>query len=144
MTEDHKLRFYFLSDFRESRASDVPGIVEELKSAEANGDSTRLGTAVRSALDELRGTTPVAIVVASDGINTEGPGLSDAAAYARRKGVPLFFVGIGSDRSGSRSLKISDLEVEDSVFVNDVVHFRFKLTANGFQGKNGGHRLDAK
>ena len=76
----------------------MPGIIAELKSAEARGDSTRLGTAVRSALDDLRGTTPAAIVVASDGTNTEGPGLTDAAAYARRNGVPLFLVGIGSDR----------------------------------------------
>ena len=76
----------------------------------------------------------MAIVVASDGINTEGPGLSDAAAYARRKGVPLFFVGIGSDRPAP-GLRLSDLEVEESVFVNDVVHFRFRLTANGFQGQ---------
>ena len=137
LADDHKLRFYFLSDFRKSRRDDVPGIIEELKSAEANGDSTRLGTAVRSALDELRGTTPAAVVVASDGINTEGPGLLDAAVYARHQGVPMFLVGIGSDRP-ARSLTLSDLEVEDTVFVNDFVQFRFKLTANGFQGKNVG------
>ena len=137
LAEDHKLRFYFLSDFRKSRRDDVPGIIDELKSAEANGDSTRLGTAVRSALDELRGTTPAAIVVTSDGINTEGPGLLDAAVYARHQGVPMFLVGIGSDRA-AHSLTLSDLEVEDTVFVNDLVQFRFKLTANGFQGKTVG------
>ncbi len=112
----------------------MPGILEELKAAEANGDSTRLGSAIRGALDELRGTTPVAIVLATDGINTEGPGLLDAAAYARRKGVPLLLIGVGSDRP-ARDLKLSDLEVEDVVFVNDLVHFRFKLTASGFAGK---------
>ncbi len=119
---------------KESRRTDVPGIVEELKAAEANGDSTRLGAAIRGALDELRGTTPAAIVLATDGINTEGPGLLDAAAYARRKGVPLLLIGVGSDRP-ARDLKLSDLEVEDVVFVNDLVHFRFKLTAQGFAGK---------
>ncbi len=137
LAEDHKLRFYFLSDFRKSRRDDVPGIVAELKSAEATGDSTRLGTAVRAAMDELRGTTPAAVVVASDGINTEGPGLLDAAAYVRHQGVPMFLVGIGSDHA-ARSLTLSDLEVEDTVFVNDLVQFRFRLTANGFQGKTVG------
>ena len=137
LAEDHKLRFYFLSDFRKSRRDDVPGIIEELKTSDANGDSTRLGTAVRSALDELRGTTPAAIVVTSDGINTEGPGLLDAAVYARHQGVPMFLVGIGSDHA-ARSLTLSDLEVEDTVFVNDLVQFRFKLAANGFQGKTVG------
>ncbi len=137
LAEDHKLRFYFLSDFRKSRRDDVPGITEELKSAEAKGDSTRLGAAVRAALDELRGTTPAAVVVASDGINTEGPSLLDAAVYARHQGVPMFLVAIGSDHA-ARSLTLSDLEVEDTVFVNDLVQFRFKLTANGFQGKTIG------
>jgi hypothetical protein len=132
--ESHKLRFYYLSDMKESRGASVPGILAELKAAEAKGDSTRLGSAIRAALDELRGTTPVAIVLATDGINTEGPGLLDAAAYARRKGVPLVFIGVGSDRP-ARDLKLSDLEVEDVVFVNDLVHFRFKLTAAGFTGK---------
>ncbi len=135
--EDHKLRFYFLSDLREGRAADVPGMVAELKAAEAKGDSTRLGTAIRAALDDLRGTTPVAVVLATDGINTEGPGLLEAAVYAHRKGVPLFLVGIGSDHP-ARDLKLSDLEVEETVFVNDLVPFRFKLTANGFQGKTVG------
>ncbi len=134
LAESHKLRFYYLSEMKESRRTDVPGIVEELKAAEANGDSTRLGSAVRGALEELRGTTPVAIVLATDGINTDGPGLLDAAAYARRRGVPLLLIGVGSDRP-ARYLKLSDLEVEDVVFVNDVVHFRFKLTAAGFAGK---------
>ncbi|MGO9113196.1 MAG: hypothetical protein ACLP9L_28515, partial [Thermoguttaceae bacterium] len=80
------------------------------------------------------GTTPAAIVLATDGINTEGPGLLDAASYARRKGVPLLLIGVGSDRP-ARDLKLSDLEVEDVVFVNDLVHFRCKLTASGFAGK---------
>ncbi len=134
LADSHKLRFYYLSDMKESRLTDVPGILEELKAAEPKGDSTRLGSAIRGALDELRGTTPVAIVLVTDGINTEGPGLLDAATYARRKGVPLLLIGVGSDRP-VRDLKLSDLEVEDVVFVNDLVHFRFKLTAQGFAGK---------
>jgi len=134
LVESHKLRFYYLSDMKASQRTGVPGILEELRSAEANGDSTRLGSAIHGALDELRGTPPVAIVLATDGINTEGPGLLDAATYARRKGVPLLFIGVGSDLP-ARDLRLSDLEVEDVVFVNDLVHFRFKLTGSGFAGK---------
>ena len=134
LAEDHKLRFYFLTGMKESRRADVPAIVEELHSAEPAGDSTRLGAAVRTVLDELRGTTPAAIVLFTDGINTEGPSLADAAAYARRKGVPLLIVGLGSDQP-IRDLALSDLLVDDVVFINDVVPFRFKLVGTGFQGK---------
>ena len=46
-------------------------------------------------------------------------------------------MGVGSDRV-ARQLSLSDLEVEETVFVNDLVHFRFKLTANGYVGKTIG------
>ena len=42
-------------------------------------------------------------------------------------------VGIGSDRP-ARDLKLSDLLVDDVVFVNDIVNFQFKLTASGLAG----------
>ena len=134
MAESHKLRFYYLSGMKEGKRTDVPGILKQLKTSEANGDSTRLGSAIHSALDELRGTTPAAIVLATDGINTEGPDLLDAARYARRKGVPLLVIGVGGEHP-ARDLKLSDLEVEDLVFANDLLQFRFKLTAQDFAGK---------
>ena len=134
LAENYKLRFYFLTGVRASRRPDVSGIVDELKTSEPAGDSTRLGAAVRTVLDELRGTAPAAIVLVTDGINNEGPSLADAAVYSRRKGVPLFLVGLGSDQP-IRDLKLSDLLVDDVVFVNDIVNFRFKLSGTGFQGK---------
>lgn len=134
LAENYKLRFTYLTGVKASRRPDVPGIVGELKGAEPAGDSTRLGAAVRTVLDELRGTAPAAIVLVTDGINTEGPSLADAAVYARRKGVPLFLIGLGSDQP-IRDLKLSDLLVDDVVFVNDIVSFRFKISGTGFQGK---------
>ena len=47
--------------------------------------------------------------------------------------MPLFLIGLGSDQP-VRDLKLSDLLVDDVVFVNDIVNFQFKLTAAGFQG----------
>ena len=89
---------------------------------------------MRAVLDQLRGTSPAAIIVLSDGINTDGPSLAEAAEYARRRGVPLFFIGTGSDQP-VRDLKLSDLMVDDVVFVNDVVHFECRLTASGYEGR---------
>jgi hypothetical protein len=134
LAENYKLRFYFLSGVQPSRRSDVPGIVEELAAREPLGQTTRLGAAVRAVLDQLRGSTPAAVVLVTDGINTEGPSLADAAAYARRRGVPLFFVAVGSEQP-ARDLRLSDLVVDDVVFVNDVVPFRFRLTGTGLAGK---------
>ena len=87
-------------------------------------------------MDDLRGTTPAGIVLLTDGINTDGPPLADAAEYARRRGVPLFLVGLGSEQP-VRDLKLSDLLVDDVVFVDDVVNFECKLSASGFEGPRG-------
>ena len=134
IADGHKLRVYFLTGARPSRQQDIPGIVEEIRSVVPTGERTRLGGGMRTVLDELRGTTPAGIVLLSDGINTDGPPLADAAEYARRRGVPLFLIGLGSQQP-VRDLKLSDLLVDDVVFVDDVVNFECKLSASGFQGR---------
>jgi hypothetical protein len=134
VADGHKLRVYFLTGARASRRQDVPGIVEEVRSTAPTGESSRLGAGIRTALDTLRGATPAAVVVLTDGVNTDGPSLTDAAEYARRRGVPLYFVGFGGDRP-VRDLKLFDLMVDDVVFVDDVVTFECKLSAAGFEGR---------
>jgi hypothetical protein len=134
IADGHRLQVYYLTGVRPSRREDVAGMVKEIRSAAPTGDRTRLGAGVRAVLDELRGTAPAGLVLLTDGINTDGPPLADAAEYARRRGVPLFPIGLGSQQP-LRELKLSDLLVEDVVFVNDVVTFDCRLTASGFQGQ---------
>ena len=134
IAEGHRLQVYYLTGARASRHEDVPGVIKEIRSAVPGGERTRLGAGVRAVLDELRGTSPAGLVLLSDGINTDGPPLADAAEYARRRGVPLFTIGLGSQQP-LRELKLSDLLVDDVVFVDDVVSFECRLTASGFQGK---------
>jgi hypothetical protein len=133
LAEEYKLRVYFLTAVRLSRQPDVRGVAEEIKSMKPGGETSRIGSAVRAVIDDLRGAMPAAIVILSDGINTEGPSLGDAAAYAQRRGVPLFCIGFGGNQP-VRDLKLSDLLVDDVVFVDDVVNFECKLSATGFQG----------
>jgi len=136
IAEDYKLRVYFLEDsvrgVRPSEATGVEELVEEIQGIEKPSvGSTRLGAGVRTVLDELRGTAPAAIVLFSDGINTDGPTLAEV--LARRKSVPLLAVGVGSDQP-VKDLKLSDVLVDPVVFVNDVVNFELKLSGTGFQG----------
>ncbi len=133
----YKLRLYLLEDSAAGVGQGYSGEIDVLLRALVSAEepivsSTRLGAAVGSVLDELRGAVPAAIVLLSDGINTDGPPLAAAAAAARRRGVPMFTVGIGSDEP-LRDLKLSDLLVDDVVFLNDVVHFELRLTATGFE-----------
>jgi hypothetical protein len=134
IADGRKLRTFFVAGTRASQRHDVSGIVEELRSMTPTGESTRLGTGVRTALDTLRGAPPAAVVLLTDGINTDGPSLAEAAEYARRRGTPLYFIGFGSDRP-VRDLKLYDLMVDDVVFVDDVVNFDCKLSGAGFEGR---------
>jgi len=131
---DYKLRVYYVTGARPAGSNEVDRLLAEIRSLEPAGQTSRLGTAIRAVLDDLRGTAPAAIVLLSDGINTDGPGLAEGAVHALRKGVPLFTVGLGKEEP-IRDLKLSDLLVEELVFLNDVVYFEAKLTGAGFEGR---------
>jgi hypothetical protein len=133
LSGEYKLRVYFLSGPRLGSQSEPAGVVEEIKSLNPSGEISRIGAAVGGILGDLRAAMPAAIVVLSDGINTAGPSLADAARKARHRGVPLFYIGLGSSQP-VRDLKLSDLMVDDVVFVNDIVSFECQLSAAGLQG----------
>lgn len=99
--------------------------------AAAAHDSSQLGTAVRQVLNDFRGSSLAALIMLTDGVTTEGEDLGSAARYAAQMGVPLFFVGIG-DAHETRDLFLHDLQVEDSVYVNDRLVFELRLTAAGY------------
>ena len=110
---------------------EVASLTESLGRIQATGESSRLGTAVREILDRQRGRPTAAMIVLTDGVTTAGPSIGDVSRYTRRKGIPLHIIGIG-DAKSLRDVQISDLLVERVVFVDDLVHFDFKLRASGF------------
>lgn len=131
---DHKLRLYYTTDATRVQAGEPEPLVQDLMTREAEGESTQLGRALRAVYDDLRGMPPAAVVVLTDGINTQGPSLDDAAEWSVRKGVPLFFVGLG-DQKPIRDVQLTDLLVEDLVFVGDMVQFEFRVAGTGFDGE---------
>ena len=135
LEKDYKLRLYFLANSARGHPGEIDDLKSELIKLEPSGDSTRLGVGVRTVLNDLRGTPPTAIVLLSDGVTTEGETLAEAAQYAQRKNVPLYTIGLGSE-TPVRNLRLSDLLVDEVVFVDDVVNFEFKLTATGLEGRN--------
>ncbi len=129
-----RLRVYALSDAARAITGSQAEILTAIEQLAADGASTRLGEGLRQVLNDLRGTPPAALVVLTDGINTAGEPLAEAAAYAQRKGVPLFAVALGNDEP-LHDLRLHDLLVDEVVFVDDVVNFEFKLTATGYRGE---------
>lgn len=131
LLDRYKLRVYYLTGPRLSPGADLQGLLEELRTTEPRGKTSPLGNALRTVLADLRASQPAAVLILSDGITTEGPSLGEAAAYA---GVPLHLIGLGDDRP-ERDLKLTDLLVDEVVFVGDVVYFEAKLSAVGYRGR---------
>lgn len=132
--ERYKLKVYFVAAAARQASGEGEELLKEITQLEPGGSSSRLGLGVRTVLNDLRGTPPAALIFLTDGITTEGESLSEAAAYARRKNVPLFTIGLGSQEP-IKNLKLSDLLVDEVVFVDDYVNFEFKLTGTGFSGR---------
>jgi hypothetical protein len=136
LQKQHKVKLYLLSTSARPLAEvdtpdDIAPAIDRLKKVEAIGSQSRLGAGVRQVLTELRGVAPTAILVLTDGQTTEGEGLAKAAEFAARKGVPLYTVGLG-DPEPARDLELTDLLVDDVVFVDDLVRFQAKLLSRGF------------
>ena len=139
LQKKHRVRLYLVSTAARPFASidkpdDVAPALARLKKVEAGGDQSRLGSGVRQVLTELRGVPPTAIVLLTDGQTTEGETIARAADFAARKGVPLYPIGLG-DPEAPRDLELSELLVDDVVFIDDLVRFQPKLTSKGYAGQ---------
>jgi hypothetical protein len=139
LEKDYRVRIYHVANSAQPLADvgqpgDVEAAAAKLRTLDAAGTQTRLGDGVRQVLTELRGAPPSAIVLLSDGQTTEGESLSKSAELAKRKDVPIFAVGLGSPEP-ARDLELTELLVDDVVFVDDAVRFQAKLSAKGFQGQ---------
>ncbi len=133
-SQHYKLRLYRVA--AAARLLELgPDPQKTLRPLQAQGNASRLGDALLAVLEQLRGNPPAAVVFLTDGIVTQGAPLEEAAAAARAQGVPLFIVGLGSE-SPVRNLAVSDLLVDDVVFRDDVVNFQFRLTAQGYAGRD--------
>ncbi|AGA26204.1 VWA domain-containing protein [Singulisphaera acidiphila] len=139
LQKQNKVRLYLVSSSARllaevDKPEEVQPAIEKLRKVEAIGGQTQLGEGVRQILTELRGAPPSAILLLSDGQTTEGIGLAKAAELAARKGVPLYTIGLG-DPEPARDLELTELLVDEVVFVDDLVRFQAKLLSRGFAGQ---------
>ena len=113
-------------------SSQLASAISAVRDLRPEGQSSRLGVAIHQVLDEFRGGSLASIIMLTDGVNTDGEGLEQAASYAAQLRVPVFFVGLG-DTHEPRELRLHDLQVEDSVYTNDKLIFEARLSALGFR-----------
>jgi hypothetical protein len=140
LQEKYNLKFYVVGGAARAESSEGGALVDVIRKLDAEQPASRLGKGLRDVLEAQRGRPTAAVIVLTDGITTEGKSIGETAEYARRKAIPLFLVGLGNDKS-PRDLRLSDLLVDEIVFVNDMVNFDVKLTGSGLPAKTATVRL---
>lgn len=129
--EKYNLKLYLLSTAARIQSGTEAEQKDVLRALEAKGEFSRLGNGLQDILESQRGRPTAAVILLTDGVTTEGKPISEVAHYARRKQIPLFVVGMGDERP-PRDLRLSDLLVDDAVFLGDVVNFDLRLAGSGF------------
>lgn len=98
------------------------------------GFETRLGEALARVLDEEPAGVLAGVVVLSDGANNAGVDPAAAASALGRAGVPVFPIGIGSDRLPV-NVRVADLLAPARVFPGDRFSVTGYVQAQGLAGQ---------
>ena len=100
----------------------------------ARSGETRLGDAIRATVNKERGGPIAGIVVMTDGGNNAGMDCDASAKMAQAAGIPVFAVGLGSDRQPINA-RVVDLEAPKRVFPGDKFTLTGYLQAYGLEGR---------
>ncbi|MCE5267336.1 MAG: VWA domain-containing protein [Planctomycetaceae bacterium] len=98
------------------------------------GTDTRLGQALRQLIQDERGTPVSGIIVFSDGGQNAGVSPDAAVELAREARIPIFTVGLGSDRQPT-NVGVADLAVPARAYPGDHYTVTAYVQAQGLAGK---------
>ncbi len=118
--------FHFASDLQ-------PMPNKEKLSITADGQSTRIGTAIEQALGNAFGRDVTGLILFTDGRSNSGTDPLEAAARARGESVRIYPVGVGEPELLSRNAGIAWGLFPDSSLVNQEVEFRVQVSTSGFE-----------
>jgi len=129
LTKKYDLRFYTVSRQMERMA-----VGEDLKlpESEPKGTATHLGDAVSQLVEEAAGNEIAGIVLLTDGVNTGGRSIVEAARAAREASAPVFTVPPGSE-APVRDLSLVDVFAPDLVSMGDTVRVAVTLELQGYK-----------
>ena len=100
-----------------------------------HGEETRLGAALRQVLIEQHSEPLAGVILITDGQQNAGIEPAAQCVTAREAGVPLFPIGIGSDRQ-SANVRVSDFVAPARAYPGDKYTATGYLQAQGMAGQN--------
>ena len=124
------------------RPEEIAPLVDQLRKAKPEGETTDLPTVVQEILQNTQGQRVSAVVVLSDGQTTEqgaggegagGGRLDLAIAAAQRAGAKVIPLPLGQAEEPF-DLKLANMQVPENAFVRDPVAVRLQLSGTGITG----------
>ena len=108
--------------------SENPGAIQM---PELTGDTTQLGSALRSIPNKLRGLPITAVVPFTDGANNRGESSATAAQWLGERDIPVYPVGIGAPEAVD--VGIINIDLPDLLFKDDEIAVRITFEASSLE-----------
>jgi hypothetical protein len=105
-----------------------------LQSREANGDASRIGTAVQEAVSRYTGLHVAGVMVFSDFGWVDGEDPARVAAEMEKRGVPVYAIPIGLP--APPDAMIAEIIAPDAVFQDDPASLRVRIQSRGLEGQS--------
>ncbi len=96
-----------------------------------DGDTTQLGSALRSIPNKLRGLPLSAIIPFTDGASNRGESSTTAAQWLGDKDIPVYPVGIGAPESVD--VGVLNIDLPDLIFKDDEIAVRVTFEASSLE-----------
>jgi uncharacterized membrane protein len=116
------------------RFSSTPSRATSVKELGFTGPETKIGPALEGVRDELAGLPVSAVLLVSDGADTSEAPLTDALLNMKAQKLPVFAVGIGSERL-PRDIQIDRVSTPRFVLKNASIFLDVVITHTGFAGR---------
>jgi uncharacterized membrane protein len=121
---------FVLRFFRFSSTADRLRSTADLK---YEGTTTRLGSALDRARDELAGLPLAGLVMVTDGADTSDAALDESIAGLKARSIPVFTVGVGQDRF-AKDVQVTRVEMPRSALKGTSLVVNVVLTQTGYAG----------
>lgn len=146
LAEQHQVRFYEFDGTARQKgpgAGDgrgeppaepvqlAPQLVNAIRALKPEGQTTAVLPSLLSVMEELQGQRVAGIVLITDGVET-APGPTDETLKRLREfHAKVYPVAVGSEKAPT-NLEVQSVNVQDAVFVDDIVLFRMTVRGSGY------------
>ncbi|MBC8354898.1 MAG: hypothetical protein H8E66_23210 [Planctomycetes bacterium] len=130
LAEDYALRVFEFSDGLQ------PLAIDDIASAETKpGNSSFIGEAIQQVVDDAAAESIAGVVLISDGQNTGGPSVSEAAHFAAAADAAVFAIPVDSNYSLG-DVSIVDVDTSALVTVGDTVRVNVAVESTELDGES--------